>query len=154
MNSAYQTSSGFYYVFDEQVQTCFGFDPRDELKRPLARLLPQENAPRHLQGQSCSDAGDCFTCEGASAGLCTWEDNRCKNTESSQPLDINNMSGNNWFTSYKDCPDHLRLCQRQSQNKTFWDFTMDFNSYTERDYIPNNYFCKFSAPLLDDEISW
>jgi len=30
---------------------------------------------------------------------------------------------------------------------------MDFNSYTDRDYIPNNYFCKFSAPLTED-INW
>jgi len=48
----YQTTSGFYYAYDERVQTCFGFDPRDELKRPLARLLPQNEASasgRHLQ---------------------------------------------------------------------------------------------------------
>ena len=34
---------GYYYAYDDRIQTCFSFDPRDELRIPLYQYLPVTN---------------------------------------------------------------------------------------------------------------
>lgn len=75
---------GVYYAFDDRVQTCFSFDPRDEKKAQLYSYVSKEEKrklnidnKRELQNGSCATLKDCFTCEGATASLCAWNGGQC-----------------------------------------------------------------------------
>ena len=106
------TGQDTYYAFDERVQTCFSFDPRDQDKLALSRF--QNSGSRELATVKCSDVSDCFTCEGTSAGLCSWNGNRCSDNSNRDALTLN------WYNSYQRCPDYLGLCSTTSQNTTFF----------------------------------
>lgn len=119
---------GVYYAYDERVQTCFSFDPRDENRVPLYTYVSEADKEKEEKRQltltnsrdlaatgSCSSLKDCFTCEGATASLCAWTNNQC-----GQNL---KAKAQQWYEAYLGCEDTLGLCQTAKQNATFSEYS-------------------------------